>query len=130
MPRIVDLIPAPGLATGGNKVAFRHVEALIGLGYEAVVRVPGGRPAPTWFTHDALVERATGRPDRLAPSQTGPAKVQARFPERAALAQPVEHRIRNAGVRCSSHLGGTTGLPASHVSIGAMFGSPLAMARW
>jgi hypothetical protein len=26
----------------------------------------------------------------------------------AALAQPVEHRIRNAGVRCSSHLGGTT----------------------
>jgi len=27
---------------------------------------------------------------------------------RAALAQPVEHRIRNAGVRCSSHLSGTT----------------------
>ena len=27
---------------------------------------------------------------------------------RAALAQLVEHRIRNAGVRCSSHLGGTT----------------------
>ena len=26
---------------------------------------------------------------------------------RAALAQPVEHRIRNAGVRCSSHLSGT-----------------------
>jgi len=31
---------------------------------------------------------------------------------RAALAQPVEHRIRNAGVRCSSHLGGTI-LPKS-----------------
>ena len=29
------------------------------------------------------------------------------FDVRAALAQPVEHRIRNAGVRCSSHLGGT-----------------------
>jgi hypothetical protein len=26
---------------------------------------------------------------------------------RAALAQPVEHRIRNARVRCSSHLSGT-----------------------
>jgi hypothetical protein len=26
----------------------------------------------------------------------------------AALAQPVEHRIRNARVRCSSHLSGTT----------------------
>jgi hypothetical protein len=26
----------------------------------------------------------------------------------AALAQPVEHRIRNAGVACSSHAGGTT----------------------
>jgi hypothetical protein len=25
----------------------------------------------------------------------------------AALAQLVEHRIRNAGVRCSSHLSGT-----------------------
>ena len=64
MPRIVYLVPAPGLATGGNKVAFRHVEALISLGYEAVVRVPGGGPAPTWFAHNAPVERATGRPDR------------------------------------------------------------------
>ncbi len=27
--------------------------------------------------------------------------------DRAALAQPVEHRIRNAGVACSSHAGGT-----------------------
>src|ERR1700712_1774060 len=28
-------------------------------------------------------------------------------PRLAALAQPVEHRIRNAGVACSSHAGGT-----------------------
>src|SRR5689334_16957741 len=28
---------------------------------------------------------------------------------RAALAQPVEHVIRNDGVACSSHAGGTTG---------------------
>ena len=129
MPRIVYLIPAHDLATGGNKVALRHVEALISLGYEAAVRVPGGGPAPAWFAHNAPVERATGRPDRLAPSQTARSTVQARFPERAALAQPVEHRIRNAGVRCSSHLGGTTGVSTHHVSIGAMLGSPLAMAR-
>jgi hypothetical protein len=32
--------------------------------------------------------------------------------QRAALAQLVEHRIRNAGVRCSSHLCGTTTLSA------------------
>jgi hypothetical protein len=31
-------------------------------------------------------------------------------PPEAALAQSVEHRIRNAGVACSSHAGGTTTL--------------------
>lgn len=63
MPRIVYLVPAPARATGGNKVSFRHVEALIGLGYQAVVRVLGGGPTPAWFEHTAPVERATGRPD-------------------------------------------------------------------
>jgi hypothetical protein len=29
-------------------------------------------------------------------------------PDFAALAQPVEHVIRNDGVRCSSHLSGTS----------------------
>lgn len=63
MPRIVYLLPAPGAATGGNKMSFRHVEALVGLGYDAVVRVLGGAPPPAWFEHSAPVERATGRPD-------------------------------------------------------------------
>ena len=34
-------------------------------------------------------------------------RVNTRSRSGAALAQLVEHRIRNAGVRCSSHLGGT-----------------------
>lgn len=62
MPRIVYLLPAPASATGGNKVSFRHVEALTRLGYDAVVRVLGDAPAPTWFDHAAPMERATGRP--------------------------------------------------------------------
>jgi hypothetical protein len=33
------------------------------------------------------------------------------FPRIAALAQPVEHLIRNEGVACSSHASGTTQLP-------------------
>ncbi len=63
MTRIVYLVPAAGVATGGNKVSFRHVEALIGLGYDAVVRMLGPAPAPAWFGHTAPIERATGRPD-------------------------------------------------------------------
>lgn len=58
MSRIVYLVPAAG-PTGGSKVAYRHVEALIGLGYDAVVRTPA-RP-PEWFRHAAPVEPATGR---------------------------------------------------------------------
>jgi glycosyltransferase involved in cell wall biosynthesis len=49
-------------ATGGAKMTFRHVEALVSLGYDAVVRLAGGAP-PSWFAHDAPVERATGRAD-------------------------------------------------------------------
>ena len=33
----------------------------------------------------------------------------------ALLAQLVEHSIRNAGVRCSSHLEGTTYLPKKYL---------------
>ena len=39
MSRIVYLVPAAG-PTGGSKVAYRHVEALIGLGYEPVASTP------------------------------------------------------------------------------------------
>ena len=45
---------------------------------------------------DALMFRAIGRISRKSRRQG------------AALAQLVEHRIRNAGVGCSSHPGGTT----------------------
>ncbi len=45
---------------------------------------------------DARLRVLNRPPDGLAKPSAG-----------AALAQPVEHRIRNAGVRCSSHLGGT-----------------------
>lgn len=55
-------MPAPGRPTGGNKVAFRHVEALNALGYDAVVRQLGGLP-PAWFEHTARWELSNGRPD-------------------------------------------------------------------
>ena len=63
MTRIVYLVPAAGVATGGNKVSFRHVEALTALGYDAVVRMLGPAASPDWFEHAAPIERATGRPD-------------------------------------------------------------------
>jgi len=62
MARIVYLVPPPGRATGGQKVVFRHVEALTALGYDAVVRLMAGTP-PTWFEHSARWERSSGRPD-------------------------------------------------------------------
>ena len=63
MARIVYLLPAPNIATGGNKVTFRHVEALVALGYDAVVRVLGAETPAAWFEHAAPVERSNGRPD-------------------------------------------------------------------
>ncbi|MBW8813573.1 MAG: glycosyltransferase [Caulobacterales bacterium] len=41
---------------------FRHVEALVAHGYDAVVRIPISAPVPEWFQHHAPVERMTGRP--------------------------------------------------------------------
>lgn len=64
MPRIVYLLPNSSIATGGVKVTFRHVEALVTLGYDAVIRLLGSSQAtPTWFAHTAPVERSTGAPD-------------------------------------------------------------------
>ena len=37
--------------------------------------------------------------------------------ELAALAQLVEHHIRNVGVRCSSHLSGTTQQPRAPCAV-------------
>lgn len=61
MSRIVYIAPRPGSNTGGNKIIFRHVEALQALGYDAVVRSPAPFEAPTWFHHTAAMED-TSRP--------------------------------------------------------------------
>jgi glycosyltransferase involved in cell wall biosynthesis len=58
MPKIVYLMPAPDALTGGNKSACRHVQALVQLGYDAVVRIPPGRRPPGWFQHGACFEQA------------------------------------------------------------------------
>lgn len=64
MARIVYLTPYANSLTGGNKIAYRHVETLAALGYDAVVRRPASVPPATWFQHTAALEDAT-RP--LAP---------------------------------------------------------------
>jgi hypothetical protein len=61
MSRIVYIAPRPGSNTGGNKILFRHVEALLSLGYHAVVRSPAPFAPPTWFHHTAAMED-TSRP--------------------------------------------------------------------
>lgn len=61
-PRILYVVPSPGLATGGNKVSFRHVEALVGLGYDARIRLRPGQARPWWFTSAAPVEETDSRP--------------------------------------------------------------------
>ena len=59
MSRIVYIAAQPGSNSGGNKIAFRHVETLQALGYDAVVRSPAGTRIPTWFQHDAPIEDAS-----------------------------------------------------------------------
>jgi len=50
------MAPYAGALTGGNKMIFRHVEALGALGFDAVVRRPPQTAPPTWFQHCAPVE--------------------------------------------------------------------------
>lgn len=59
MARIVYMAPHANARTGGNKMVFRHVEALCALGFDAVVRRPPQTPAPTWFEHRAPTEDAS-----------------------------------------------------------------------
>jgi len=59
MTRIVYLTPYAGSKSGGNKLIFRHVEALRSLGFDAVVRRPPQTEAPTWFEHQAPTEDAS-----------------------------------------------------------------------
>ena len=59
MSRIVYIAPRPRSNTGGNKIIFRHVEALQALGFDAVVRSPARFEPPTWFNHIAAMDDAT-----------------------------------------------------------------------
>ena len=56
LSRIVYVIFAPSVLSGGTKVSFRHVEALNELGFDAVIRIVGGGTAPAWFRHAAPIE--------------------------------------------------------------------------
>ena len=72
----------------------------------------GGKPAETWLFSEAerrTLQAKAARPCLCARLRVGnrPSAAASRPPSGAALAQPVEHRIRNAGVACSSHAGGT-----------------------
>ena len=59
MSRIVYVAPRPRSNSGGNKIIFRHVEAMQALGYDAVVRSPARFEPPTWFNHIAAMDDAT-----------------------------------------------------------------------
>ncbi|TAJ71385.1 MAG: glycosyltransferase [Phenylobacterium sp.] len=56
MTRIVYLAPYASSSSGGNKLTFRHVEALSALGFRAVVRRSAQAELPTWFRHEAPTE--------------------------------------------------------------------------
>src|SRR5262245_18779727 len=87
MPRIVYLSPFSRTEiTGGIKTAFRHVELLCGMGIEASVFAPDGRP--TWFSSKATLNDKAALTDivDLLSDKTNLVV----FPEalRGALAQP------------------------------------------
>lgn len=59
MTRIVYMTPSVNSKSGGNKMVFRHVEALRALGFEAVVRHSVRMRPPAWFRHEAPTEDDT-----------------------------------------------------------------------
>jgi len=56
MARIVYITPFASSLSGGNKMIFRHVEALCDLGFRAAVRRPAQVSPPEWFEHHAPIE--------------------------------------------------------------------------
>ena len=56
MPRIVYLVLGTGTPRGGHKMALRHVEALRGMGFDAVAWMQEGAPVPAWLAHTAAVQ--------------------------------------------------------------------------
>lgn len=66
-----------------------------------------GRREPRFRWSRALVHDLASRILNSRPVESITQPILEALASRAALAQLVEHRIRNAGVRCSSHLSGT-----------------------
>lgn len=62
MAKLVFLMPSPSARTGGNRTTCRHVQALVEMGYDAVVRTPEGQALPEWFRHAAPSDVWTGPP--------------------------------------------------------------------
>ena len=56
MPRIVYLVLGTNTPRGGHKMALRHVEALRGMGFDAVAWLQEGAPVPSWLDHAAAVQ--------------------------------------------------------------------------
>lgn len=56
MSRIVYLTPYASSNSGGNKMIFRHVEALTAMGLPAVVRRSAAMAPPAWFRHEVPTE--------------------------------------------------------------------------
>lgn len=57
MARIVYLLLTNNGIAGGQKVILRHVEALVELGFNAVVHAASDAQPPTWLEHRAPIER-------------------------------------------------------------------------
>src|SRR3954451_16398683 len=77
-------------------------------GYESVKHIQSAGELPALRLALALLSTNSadrGRASRSQPPGLDPHGI---FRSQAALAQLVEHIIRNDGVRCSSHLSGTT----------------------
>jgi len=62
MPKLVFIMPSPAARTGGNKTTCRHVQALVEMGYDAVVRILPGQALPAWFPHDTPSDVWTSSP--------------------------------------------------------------------
>ena len=88
MARIVYLGFPNGGISGGQKVSLRHVEALRGLGFDAVFWTNAASRLPAWLDHahrrlDAAVAAAYGWPADL-PDEEVLARLFALNQERAA----------------------------------------------
>lgn len=80
MTRIIYPVFSDGGQRGGHKMAFRHVETLRALGFDAAVYMGATNVAPTWFDHNAplLIGRGIRSDDVVAiPDDAGDTIAQA-----------------------------------------------------